>query len=176
MADATVKVFDSAGMPYQHTLTDASRRYTITDLPEGTYTVAAAKEGYLLSPASGVALSAGSTQDVPLLLTPEPTLSLGAIAGVLSVLQPEQEPAFSFFFPYCPHLFFVSSPGPGLSGAGTGDKAGLHRPVSASWRTHRPCFFPSKSPPHLYPGAFFASGFFWFILTIIENLPKNNPF
>ena len=166
MADAAVKVFDSAGMPYQHTLTDPSGRYTITDLPEGSYTVAAAKEGYLLSPASGVALSAGSTQDVPLLLTPEPTLSLGAIAGVLSVLQPEREPVFSLFFPYCPHLFFVSSPGPGLSGAGTGDKAGLHRP----------CFFPSKSPPHLYPGAFFASGFFWFILTIIENLPKNNPF
>lgn len=89
MADATVKVFDSAGMPYQHTLTDPSGRYTITDHPEGSYTVAAAKEGYLLSPASGVALSAGSTQDVPLLLTPEPTLPLGAIAGVLPVLQPE---------------------------------------------------------------------------------------
>ena len=122
MADAAVKVFDSAGMPYQHTLTDPSGRYTITDLPEGSYTVAAAKEGYLLSPASGVALSAGSTQDVPLLLTPEPTLSLGAIAGVLSVLQPEREPVFSFFFPYCPHLFSSLPPGPAFLVLGRGTR------------------------------------------------------
>lgn len=66
VADATVKVFDSAGMPYQHTLTDASGLYSITGLPAGSYTVAAAKEGYLLS--------------------------LGTIAGVLSVLQPEGAP------------------------------------------------------------------------------------
>ena len=92
VADATVKVFDSAGMPYQHTLTDASGLYSITGLPAGSYTVAAAKEGYLLSPATGVTPSAGSTQDIPLLLTPEPTLSLGTIAGVLSVLQPEGAP------------------------------------------------------------------------------------
>ena len=92
VADATVKVFDSAGMPYQHTLTDASGLYSITDLPAGSYTVAAAKDGYLLSPAAGFTLSAGSTQQIPLLLTPEPTLSLGAIAGMLSVLQPEGAP------------------------------------------------------------------------------------
>ncbi len=122
MADATVKVFDSAGMPYQHTLTDPSGRYTITDLPEGSYTVAAAKEGYLLSPASGVALSAGSTQDVPLLLTPEPTLSLGAIAGVLSVLQPEREPVFSLFFPCRTHLFSSLPPGPAFLVLGRGTR------------------------------------------------------
>ena len=122
MADATVKVFDSAGMPYQHTLTDPSGRYTITDLPEGSYTVAAAKEGYLLSPASGVALSAGSTQDVPLLLTPEPTLSLGAIAGVLSVLQPEGSRYFHSFFHTAPIFFSSLPPGPAFLVLGRGTR------------------------------------------------------
>ena len=31
--DATVKLFDSAGMPYQHTLTDASGAYSLTGIP-----------------------------------------------------------------------------------------------------------------------------------------------
>lgn len=36
LADATVKLFDSAGLPYKHTLTDASGAYTISGIPAGT--------------------------------------------------------------------------------------------------------------------------------------------
>lgn len=35
--NATVKVFDSNGMPYKHTLTDENGNYTISELPVGTY-------------------------------------------------------------------------------------------------------------------------------------------
>lgn len=38
VADATVKRFDSAGLPFMHTLTDASGAYSITGIPAGTYT------------------------------------------------------------------------------------------------------------------------------------------
>lgn len=85
IADATVKLFDSAGQPYQHTLTDASGAYTLTGIPSGTYSLAAVKDGYLLSDAAGVTLSAGATTQMNLTCIAEATLTLGAIAGVLTV-------------------------------------------------------------------------------------------
>ena len=51
IADATVKLFDNNGLPYKHTLTDASGAYSITGVPAGTYSLSAVKEGYLLSDA-----------------------------------------------------------------------------------------------------------------------------
>lgn len=88
IADATVKLFDSAGMPYKHTLTDATGAYSITGIPNGTYSLASVKDGYLLSDAAGVTLSAGSTTQINLVCIPEATLALGAIAGVLTVNDP----------------------------------------------------------------------------------------
>lgn len=90
IADATVKLFDSAGQPYQHTLTDASGAYTLTGIPAGTYSLGAVKDGYLLSDAAGVTLSAGATTQMNLICTAEASLSLGAIAGVLTVTNPIQ--------------------------------------------------------------------------------------
>ena len=74
VADATVKRFDSAGLPFMHTLTDAS----------GTYSLGAVKDGYRLSDAAGVTLSGSSTTQMDLTLKADATLALGAIAGVLS--------------------------------------------------------------------------------------------
>ena len=88
IADAIVKLFDSAGLPYQHTLTDQSGAFSLSGIPAGTYSLAAVKEGYLLSDAAGVTLSAGSTLSLNLTCTPDATLSLGAIAGVLTVFNP----------------------------------------------------------------------------------------
>ena len=73
IADATVKLFDSQGAPYQHTVTDAA----------GTYTVAAVKEGYLLSTGMGVVLTEGNTSQIDLTCSADASLSLGAIAGVV---------------------------------------------------------------------------------------------
>lgn len=57
VADATVKLFDSAGQPYQHTLTDAA----------------------------GVTLTSGVASEINLALTADATLALGTIAGVVTV-------------------------------------------------------------------------------------------
>lgn len=86
--DATVKLFDSAGMPYQHTLTDASGAYSLTGIPAGTYSLGAVADGYRLSDAAGVTLSAGATTQINLVCVPDVTLSLGAIAGTLTVSSP----------------------------------------------------------------------------------------
>ena len=84
--DATVKLFDSAGLPYQHTMTDAAGAYSLDNIPAGTYSVAAVAEGYLMSTAVGVTLSNGDTTQIPLTCTADATLALGAVAGVLTIL------------------------------------------------------------------------------------------
>ena len=86
IADATVKLFDSQGVPYQHTITDAAGTYTLSDIPVGTYTVASVKDGYLLSTGTGVVLSSGDSTQINLVCTPDVSLSLGAIAGTLQTL------------------------------------------------------------------------------------------
>lgn len=43
---ATVKVFTSDGIPYSHTSTDATGKYTIGNLPVGIYLISATKNGY----------------------------------------------------------------------------------------------------------------------------------
>jgi uncharacterized protein with FMN-binding domain len=88
IADATVKLFDSAGLPYKHTMTDATGAFSIAGIPAGTYSLGAVKDGYRLSDAAGVTFSAGSTIQMDLVCTPDATLSLGAIAGVLTVNNP----------------------------------------------------------------------------------------
>lgn len=84
LANATVKLFLSTGVPFQHTMTDEQGRYSMNGIPAGTYTVGAVKEGFRLSSAMGVALTAGNTTQVDLSCTADATLGLGAIAGVLT--------------------------------------------------------------------------------------------
>lgn len=83
--DATVKLFDSKGQPFQHTMTDAEGAYTLDGVPAGSYTVSAVKEGYLLSDAFGVTLTGGGTIQANLVCTADASLALGAIAGVVKV-------------------------------------------------------------------------------------------
>lgn len=84
IVNATVKIFDSANMPYKHTVTDSVGAYSITDIPAGTYSVAAVAEGYRLSEAKGVTISQGTTMQADLICIADETLVLGAIAGVLT--------------------------------------------------------------------------------------------
>ena len=81
---ATVKLFDSTGTPYRHTLTDETGAFTISEIPTGTYSLGAVKTGYLLSSLAGVTLSEGSSVQMDLVCTADATLNLGAIAGVLT--------------------------------------------------------------------------------------------
>lgn len=85
VANATVKIFDSKGLPFKHTLTDANGEYTMDGIPAATYSVGAVQDGYRLSNTAGVTLSANDTTEINFALTPDETLSLGAIAGTLTI-------------------------------------------------------------------------------------------
>lgn len=89
LADATVKLFDSAGLPYQHTLTDINGAFSMSGIPAGSYSLAAVKDGYRLSHSAGVTLTAGSAIQMDLVCTADSTLNLGAIAGVLNTVNPQ---------------------------------------------------------------------------------------
>lgn len=84
LADATVKLFGSSGAPFMHAVTDASGSFSFDVVPAGTYSLAAVREGYLLSPSVAVTLSAGGSASVSLACTPETALSLGAVAGTVN--------------------------------------------------------------------------------------------
>lgn len=83
--NATVKLFDHMGMPYKHTLTDNTGTFSMTDIPAGSYSVAAVAQGYRLSDAVGVTVASGGTIQTELFCAADVTLTLGAIAGVLTV-------------------------------------------------------------------------------------------
>lgn len=85
IADATVKLFDKNGLPYQHTMTAADGTYTLNGIPAGTYSIAAVKDGYRMSTAVGVSLSNSGSIEIPLACTADATLALGAIAGTLTI-------------------------------------------------------------------------------------------
>lgn len=85
IANATIKLFDSTGTPYMHTLTDATGAYTLDNIPAGTYSLAAVADGYRLSGAQSLTLLSGASQPVNFTLTADATLALGAIAGTLTV-------------------------------------------------------------------------------------------
>lgn len=72
LPNATVKLFDSQGVPYRHVLTDTEGAYAFTNVPAGTYTVAAACAGHLMSPGAGLTLTGGDSLQVPLVCAPEP--------------------------------------------------------------------------------------------------------
>ena len=82
--NATVKLFDENGVPFQHTLTNAAGEYTLENVPVGTYTLAAVSDGYRLSDAVGVTLQPQDSAQMNLVCVADPTLSLGSIAGIIS--------------------------------------------------------------------------------------------
>lgn len=92
--NATVKLFDSKGLPFKHTLTDDKGLYSMDGVPAGTYSVGTVKDGYRLSDTVGVTLSENDVTEINFVCTPDATLALGAIAGVLNINEHEgkQEP------------------------------------------------------------------------------------
>lgn len=82
--DATVKLFDSTGTPFQHTLTDAAGQYTLNDVPAGSYTISAVAEGYLLSAPVGVAVvEGGSIVNLTIVMTQDARTYNGTVSGII---------------------------------------------------------------------------------------------
>ena len=86
LPNATVKLFDSLGVPYRHVMTDVAGACSFDNVPAGTYSIAAALDGYIMSPSSLLTLSSGSSIEVPLVCRSEAALALGAIAGTATTI------------------------------------------------------------------------------------------
>ena len=86
LPNVTVKLFDSLGVPYRHVMTDVAGAYSFDNVPAGTYSIAAALDGYIMSPSSLLTLSSGSSIEVPLVCRSEAALALGAIAGTATTI------------------------------------------------------------------------------------------
>lgn len=80
---ATIKIYDSNGVPYRHTRSDENGTYTIDGIALGSYHVGAVKQGYLLSALQSVTLTDCDSVGLDFTLTSDSTLSLGVIAGTL---------------------------------------------------------------------------------------------
>lgn len=83
--DATVKLFDSKGLPFKHTMTDANGEYFMDGIPSGTYSIGTVTIGYRLSDTKGLTLSDNDSTEMNFVCTPDSSLNLGAIAGTLTV-------------------------------------------------------------------------------------------
>lgn len=83
--NATVKLFDSKGMPFKHTLTDDAGDYSMDGIPAGTYSIGTVQSGYRLSDTVGVTLSDGDTTEINFSCKQDASLNLGAIAGILTI-------------------------------------------------------------------------------------------
>ena len=89
ISNATVKLFDSKGLPFKHTLTDENGDYSMDGVPAGTYSLGTVKAGYRLSDTVGVTLSDNDVTEINFVSAPDATLSLGAIAGILRINEHE---------------------------------------------------------------------------------------
>lgn len=83
--NATVKVFDKNGLPFKHTLTDEKGEYTVDGLPADTYSVGVVKDGYRMTDRKGVTLTDSDTIELNFVMQVDASLSLGVIAGILTV-------------------------------------------------------------------------------------------
>lgn len=77
---ATVKVFTDDGTPFMHTITKDDGTFTINDLPLGTYTITAVKDGNYLSVDQPLIISNVIPVTINLAITPT-TISNNVIYG-----------------------------------------------------------------------------------------------
>ncbi len=78
---ATVKVFTSDGIPYSHTLTDATGKYTIGNLPVGIYLISATKNGYNLCEDIPISITNTIPLNINLAIVPNSNINKNIIYG-----------------------------------------------------------------------------------------------
>ncbi len=81
VSGSTIKIYDGAGRPYRHTLTDANGDYSINNLPQGNYSTTAVKDGYLLTQNQIFVLAEQEVRNIDFVLTKQEKLA--TIAGVI---------------------------------------------------------------------------------------------
>ncbi|GAA0133613.1 hypothetical protein YSY43_04530 [Paenibacillus sp. YSY-4.3] len=80
---ATVQLFDANGDPYDHTDSNPTGRFTLSDVPVGSYFITATKPGYAIPARIALSVTQGKPTTVTITMQTDPTASLGAIFGIV---------------------------------------------------------------------------------------------
>lgn len=83
LAAATVKLFDSTGTPYMHTLTDASGAFSFSNVPAGTYSLTSTAAGYSASAPTAVTILGGSIANASLSMAVDGLTNTGTVSGII---------------------------------------------------------------------------------------------
>lgn len=80
---ATIKLFDSKGVPYLHTITNALGQYSFDSLLSNSYSISCVKDDIVLTVPEDIYLSNNEIKTHNFIVNVEPTLNLCAIAGLV---------------------------------------------------------------------------------------------
>ena len=89
---ATIKLFDSFGNPYMHTVTNNLGNYTFSNLNSGTYSITCVKEGIVITVKENIYLQEKDVVTHNFQVTYNETLNLCCIAGHVSSLDEKSVP------------------------------------------------------------------------------------
>lgn len=79
--NATIKIFDSNGEPYLHTITDNDGRYTFSGLKSGSYFISCVKDGIVLTVPQNIYLQDEEVKTFDFRVSHDASLDLCSIAG-----------------------------------------------------------------------------------------------
>lgn len=84
VAGAVVKLYDLTDTPVAHTNTNNSGQYNLSNIPVGSYSVVAIKDGYLLPSTIPVAIQKNQTATANIVLVVDPNAAESAIYGIIN--------------------------------------------------------------------------------------------
>lgn len=79
--NATIKIFDSNGEPFLHTITDNEGRYTFSGLKSGSYFISCVKDGIILTVPQNIYLQVEEVKTFNFKVSYDASLDLCSIAG-----------------------------------------------------------------------------------------------
>lgn len=80
---ATVQLFDATGNPFEHTNSNPTGRFTLSDIPVGSYFITASEPGYTTPARIPLSVVQGRATNVTITMQTDPTALLGAIFGIV---------------------------------------------------------------------------------------------
>lgn len=89
--NATIKIFDSDGNPYLHTISDDLGKYTFTGLKSGNYSIACVKENVILTVPENLYLQENEVKTHNFKIAIDESLQLCSIAGHILKNDEKQE-------------------------------------------------------------------------------------
>lgn len=79
----TIKLFDSDGKPFMHTVTNEYGKYTFSNLSAGNYAISCVKEDIVLTVAENIFLQEGAIKTHNFLVYLQPSINLCTISGIV---------------------------------------------------------------------------------------------